>query len=300
MHGEIPNVTPRYLLFRSGSAVLLHSVHEAAITGGGTDWQSPYGYGGPVGSGMCATTLQAAWSEFDESARECAVVAEFVRFHPLAGNHALYPGVICEDREVVTVDLGGADLAATYTVRGRNTLRKAEREGLAASWEDPALFRDSFVALYLEAMQRLGAAGFYAFGPSYFDALFELPNVRLLSVRQGNEVLSAAVFLFGPTVVEYHLSGTTQNGRRLGATNLLLHAAARQAQLDGLATLYLGGGTDSSPDNPLLRFKESFAAASHTFRIGYRIVDPVRYEALRHEFAQLAQGSRRVLFYRSH
>jgi lipid II:glycine glycyltransferase (peptidoglycan interpeptide bridge formation enzyme) len=122
----------------------------------------------------------------------------------------------------------------------------------------------------------------------------------LLAVRRQNEVLAAAVFLFGAQVVEYHLSGTTAEGRRLGATNLLLHAAASRARLDGRIGLYLGGGTDSSPDNPLLRFKESFAAASHTFRIGSRILDPERYEQLKREFAEQARGSRRVLFYRSH
>jgi Acetyltransferase (GNAT) domain len=295
-----PSVTPRYLLFRSGAAILLHSVHEAAIPGGGTDWQSPYGYGGPVGSDLSKASLRAAWAEFDENARECAVVAEFLRFHPMAGNHLFYPGTVREDRPVVAVELGCGDLAATYTVRGRNTLRKAERAGLVASWENPTAFRDTFVALYLEAMQRLGASDFYAFGAPYFESLLPLPFVRLLTVRRQDEVLAAAVFLFGAAVVEYHLSGTTQEGRRLGATNLLLHAAAVQGQLEGRSELYLGGGTDSSPDNPLLRFKESFAATSQMFRIGSRILNPARYEELRHQFAEQARVSRRVLFYRSH
>jgi hypothetical protein len=294
-----PSLTPRFLLFRSGDAILLHSVHESAIHGGGTDWQSPYGYGGPIGTGMTESLLQTAWAEFDDAARDRAVAAEFVRFHPMAENHRLYPGAVHEDRQVVAVDLRAADLAATYTVRGRNTLRKAQHAGLTPNWEQPAAFRDEFSALYLSAMQRIGASDFYLFGADYFDSLFRLPYTRVLAVRLAGQLLAAAVFLFGPAVVEYHLSGTTPAGRPLGATNLLLHEAASSGRLDGRASLYLGGGTDSSRDNSLLRFKESFAAASRTFRFGSRILDAVRYKQLRQQFPEQARESRRVLFYRS-
>ncbi|NVN97481.1 hypothetical protein HXX01_04640 [Candidatus Nomurabacteria bacterium] len=107
------------------------------------------------------------------------------------------------------------------------------------------------------------------------------------------------LFLFGPEQAEYHLSGTLQDSRRSGATNLMLHAASKAAQSFGCLKLYLGGGTSVRPDDSLLRFKESFAASSLRFRIGYRIHEPLEYAAMREEYPELAQKSNRILFYRN-
>jgi hypothetical protein len=291
-------LVPRFLLFRAGDALLLHSIHESAVPGGGCDWQSPYGYGGPVGVGMTPAMMPAAWGQFDATAGAHGVIAEFVRFHPLADNYNFYPGNVREDRPVVTVDLGATDLASTYTVRARNTLRKAIRAGLAAKWEEPGRYREDFAAHYQEAMRRINIDPFYVFGSEYFAALFALAFVRVLVVRLEAQVVAAGAFLFGPGVAEYHLSATTPEGRALGATNLLLHEAACRAQAEGLTSLYLGGGTDSKADNPLLRFKESFAPARQMFRFGFRVLDPAGYEQLRERFPEAARRSNRVLFYR--
>jgi hypothetical protein len=289
---------PRFLLLASDDCVLLYSVHESRVPGGGADWQSPYGYGGPIGFGMTESTLREAWSAFDGIARERGVIAEFVRFHPLVDNHRLYPGTVTEDRRIVRINLRQPDLAASYSVRGRNTLRKAQRAGLVASWEDPGRSGEQFAALYTDAMRRIGASDFYHFGPEYFGALFALPYARVLAVRQAGMLVAAAVVLCGPQVMEYHLSGTTPEGRALGATNLLIHEAALCGKMEGCSWFYLGGGTDSSADNPLLRFKESFAPASGAFRIGSRVLDAERYEQLRRCYPEQARRSGRVLFYR--
>jgi len=57
------------------------------------------------------------------------------------------------------------------------------------------------------------------------------------------------------------------------------------------------GGTSAAADDPLLRFKESFAPASRWFRIGHRIHDPLGYARLRDVHPDFA-ASKRVLFYR--
>lgn len=293
-----PLLRPCFLVLAANDRVLLHSVHESPVPGGGADWQSPYGYGGPIGFGMSESALREAWSAFDGIARERRVIAEFIRFHPLVENQRFYPGSVSEDRSVVTIDLSQPDLIASYSVRGRNTLRKAQRADLVASWEDPGSFREQFATLYADAMRRIGASDFYRFGPDYFGALLALPYARVLAVRRAGALVAAAVMLCGPQVMEYHLSGTTPEGRALGATNLLIHEAACRGKVEGCSWLYLGGGTDSSADNPLLRFKQSFAPASRVFRFGSRVLDVERYEQLRRCHPEQASRSGRVLFYR--
>jgi len=177
-------------------------------------------------------------------------------------------------------------------------LRKAERAGLVANWEDPVRFAKAFGEIYRVGMDRIGATRFYLFGDRYFEALMAIPYARVLVVREDSEVLATGIFLFGPSIVEYHLSATTPKGRALGATNLLIHEAGKQGKLEGRRLLYLGGGTDRTLENPLLRFKESFSSATRHFHIGYRVMDPASYERLRAVYPEKAANTGRVLFYR--
>jgi hypothetical protein len=293
------SLEPVFVAWRRGDALLMHAMHESAVPGDdAVDWQSPYGYGGPIARDAKGAALADAWRECDEVAHERGVVAEFVRFHPLASNHHHYPGPVREDRQVVCVDLRTANLLSSYSGRARTAIRKAGNAGLQVRWESAAEAAARFPGFYREGMRQIGANDFYLFNDAYFAALLALRGAKVLSVMREDQRLSMGLFLFGATVVEYHLSATTPAGRDGGATNLLLHAAAARAQEEGRTVLYLGGGTDARFDNPLLRFKASFATPSLRFCTGHRIHATAAYARLRARFPDLARSSGRVLFYR--
>jgi lipid II:glycine glycyltransferase (peptidoglycan interpeptide bridge formation enzyme) len=238
-----------------------------------------------------------AWKELDKTASSHGVVAEFVRFHPLARNEELYSGAVRDDRSVVAVDLTSPDLLGRYSGRARTAVRRAEKVGLSARWETRQDGLARFPGFYRSAMFAMGADPFYLFNDAYFDGMLALPQARVLSVALGEQIVSMGLFLFGPTVAEYLLSGTTSEGRAEGATNLLIHCAATRAVEEGLEHLYLGGGTDAADDNRLLNFKASFATPTLRFRTGHRVHDSVAYESLRAKCPDRARSSR-VLFYR--
>jgi hypothetical protein len=294
------SLQPLFKVARQGDGILMHAVHESLIPGmDACDWQSPYGYGGPVALAMDEVGLSKAWQQIDELAAARRVVAEFVRFHPGLDKTFCYPGHVRADRAVVLLDLQVDRLLDSYSGRARTAVRKAERAGLRAVWETRADALAHFPAFYRTSMTQIGAGEFYMFGDDYFGALLALPSARVLSVLLNEERISMGLFLFGPSQVEYHLSGTLPAGRDAGATNLLLHTAALEAQATGRQSLYLGGGTSARPDDPLLRFKSSFAPARHTFQIGHRILDARQYEQLRATHPALAASRPgRVLFYR--
>jgi hypothetical protein len=295
-----PQLTPIFLVSREGGGILMHAVHEARILrGGGCDWQSAYGYGGPIVHQMNAETLTRAWSKLDAVAHERQVVVEFVRLHPGSDNHRFYNGFVCDDRAVVGIDLTESDLFTSYRDSSRRQIRKAERNGLQIRLDSQDYSLKHFPSFYRRSMREIGADNFYLFSDSYFERLLRLPSARVLSVGNSDECLSMALFLFGPKQAEYHLSGTSPAGRHSGAMNLLMHTAAQMAQSYGCLSLYLGGGTSASPDDTLLRFKETFSPAHSLFRIGYKIYDPVAYECLRKAEPELAANSKRILFYRS-
>jgi hypothetical protein len=295
-----PQLTPVFLVSRENDCFLMHAVHEASIPGiDACDWQSAYGYGGPIVQHMDAAALARAWHGFEVEAATRRIVAEFVRFHPAVDGYRFYPGTVREDRPVVAIDLTVCDLLSSYTGRARTSIRKAERAGLQVTYETLESALDRFPSFYRRCMHEIGADNSYLFPDLYFEHLLRLSGARVLSVSYNEERLSMGLFLFGPKQAEYHLSGTVSAGRQSGATNLLLHAAAQAAQSSGCSTLYLGGGTSSRLDDPLLRFKESFGASRLTYRIGHQVYDPAAYARLREANPELAERSKRILFYRS-
>jgi Acetyltransferase (GNAT) domain len=294
-----PDLRPLFLLWRRAAVTLMYAVHEAGIPGAeACDWQSPYNYGGPLATALDDALLPAAWSAFAEVAHDRHVIAEFARFHPVLANHRAYPGAVSPDRPVVLVNLTVPDLLGSYSGRARTAVRKALNRGLQLHWVSREQARAAFPHFYRAEMRRIGASDFYLFTDRYFERLLELRCARVLTVQRDAEPLAMAVFLFGSRIVEYHLSATSHAGRGLGATNLLVHGAAQGAQESGALGLYLGGGTDGRPDNPLLQFKCSFAPAQLRFYIGSRIYDEKTYGALRLRFPDRADSGR-VLFYRS-
>ena len=261
--------------------------------------QTPYQYGGPVCNVHDPAFFLRAWQAYTTWCSENAVALEFVRFHPLLRNWNIYPGEAASNRMAVWVDLAIADLMTSYQTRVRTAVRKAVKNGLRVEWREGPESAEWFMEFYYSAMREIAADQFYFFPQSYFYQLLEWKQARLAVCMSDIEPVAAAVFLFGPEVAEYHLSATSRAGKRLGATNLLIHEAAQVAKSRGCRALYLGGGTDAQPDNPLLFFKTGFSANRAEFKIAKHVHSKEGYTRLTEEFSKAYESRpNRILFYR--
>lgn len=294
-------LTPTFFLFRERQAIFYYAFHLSCVPGESDlfDIQSPYGYGGPISTTEDKYFLERAWSCFRNWCVENNVLAEFIRFHPFLENDQIFPGEIAYDRDVVTIALNNQDLLGTYSSRARTAIRKAQRNRLEIEWCQGERFMPLFREIYLDRMQELSADPFYLFSEEYFRVLTDWDNAHLAICSLNGELLAAAIFLYGNVHMEYHLSAATNIGKNFSATNLIIHEAALLAQRLGCKQLNLGGGTDSSPDNPLFYFKSSFSSLRASFRIGKQVHLPDRYRDLK----LLWEGSnrplsKRILFYR--
>jgi hypothetical protein len=295
------NITPCFLGYREGDVFWLHGVHRSRIPDVPElfDQQSPYGYGGPLSNSDSPDFVTRAWNAYTELCRTEGVLAEFVRLHPLMEVPTLYGGITKEDRDTVVVDIRKyEDLRAGYSTRCRTAIRKALNEGLVVKTAERSAISRYFGNFYRSGMRAIGASDFYFFDDRYFEAFESWGNVELLVCEQEGEWLSAGLFLRSGRVMEYHLSATTISGRNCGATNLLLDAAAHRACEHGCSYLYLGGGTDNLPDNPLFFFKQSFSKDSRPFFIGFTAFLMERYDNLRREYTRQGKPVSRFLFYR--
>jgi len=294
-------LNPLFLGYREGDAFWLLGVHRGvvAIAPEYDDFQSPYGYGGPLCNCDDPAFLQRAWACYRVWCHDHRILVEFVRLHPLAVAWQPYFGEIRQDRSTVVIPLQVTDLRAGYAVRCRTAVRKAEQAGLGVEIRPNQEIAGRFATFYRDGMAAIGAEPFYLFEDAYFSALAQLPSVSLMVCTRDSEWLSAGLFFSAGETLEYHLSATSALGKKLAATNLLLDVAAAIGRDRGLQQFYLGGGSDGRDDNPLLFFKAGFASTRAQFRFGYSIHHVDAYTALKESFLRNSSNpSNRILFYR--
>ena len=239
------------------------------------DVTTPYGYGGPVAAAEIADGFYAAYQEW---CRERGVVSTFVRFHPLYGNQR-YARIAVEPLgATVAWRLQAGELFERMHSHHRRVVRKAQRAELEVSVEEaPSL--DDFVALYERTMARLDADSFYLFTPEYWESLLTLP-LLLVSARADGELLASVVCFAAEPWLHYHLGASSEDGRRLGASHLVLYEAASWARAQGYELFHLGGGVGGRADS-LHEFKSRFdPGAEREFAIGRAIHDETAYYEL--------------------
>lgn len=295
------NLKPVFFVYNEGPAVYYHGFHMSAIEGTNlNDIQSPYGYGGPISTSDDIKFLSRAWDTYQSWCTQNNVLVEFLRFHPLLKNWRFFNGEVFDDREIVWLELSHEDLLASYSVRVRTAVRKADKNGLVVDWSSGSADNIKiFMNLYKTTMKELKADQFYLFPEDYYLKIFNWNQACLALCKFNEEIVAGAIFLAGPHIMEYHLSAANWTGKKLNATNLLIHEAALYGKQIGNRVLYLGGGTDNSPDNPLLFFKAGFSKLRASFKIGKKIHKPEAYSQMNRDWEQMhGVESNRILFYR--
>jgi hypothetical protein len=292
---------PVFLCYEAGGECWLHGVHVTDVPGTPLrDASSPYGYGGPLCSTDEPTFVAAAWAAYVAWMREHGVAVEYIRFHPAIGNHRHYGGHVVDSREVVSIDLRQADIAAGYALRLRQGLRKAAAAALAYEEADLRAVVHEFGEFYRAGMRGIGADPFYLFADRYFEQLAANATARVGFCRAAaGDWLAAALFLDGRGLREYHLAAGSAAGRKASAASFVLHEGALQARALGLSDLYLGGGSDSRADNALLFFKAAFSSQRLRYRTGWTVFDDSRYDELKQRFPrERAAHPERPIFHR--
>ena len=250
------------------------------------DIETVYGYSGPISTTTSSNFLCEAWRIFSKWCVDNSIIAEFIRFHPLIGNH-IYAGPDCDvtmDRETVVVDLNCNEdqLWSGYSSVHRNMVRKALKNGLICTDEAPDEGLNSLKIIYRQTMERVGATNYYYFSDGYFDNLASslIEKIKVFTVRSGDEVIASGLFFVEGDFMHYHLAGSKEAFMSQAPNNLLLHTAALWGLSSGCSWLHLGGGRTNLDDDGLLHFKSSVSSSRSEFFTGKRIHDPSSYQDL--------------------
>ncbi len=265
----------------------------------GFDAITPYGYGGllplsqtePLTKLDLATLLEA----LQQWCREAGIVSCFIRLHPLLvqeswlGHDQLLPyASLLQFRALtVAVDLTKWDSARQRPMglheRRRRALNHAQR-CLRVSWsgtDDP--LREAlgfFQQIYEQRMVDLNASSYYFFPSEYYLSLAaKLPNnVAVALAWLDRRVVGVSLFMADRQFAHYHLGGSNEQGRELGAGTLLINAGAQWARGRGCKLLHLGGGVSNS--DGLFEYKRSFGGSVYRYHTLEVISDPSRYREL--------------------
>lgn len=252
---------------------------------------SPYGYAGiSIGEHLNEQRRDALWSDALSLLAAEDVVTLFLRFPPYQPNAArlasTLPGLeLRHASNTILVPTTSADTVWTGMAgRARTAIRKATNAGLVGEVRiaDPAIAAadGEFRRLYDATMERLDAPSHLRFDEEYYERLIEALGSSLLvaTVRSEGESVAACLLISDSQVLHYHLSGSDSMAARLGANNLMLWTALRDAAHRGHAAMHLGGGTRRG--DSLFQFKASFGGDVVPFHVGRAIVDRERYAML--------------------
>lgn len=267
------------------------------------DFQSAYGYGGPLATSDEASFLDAAWTAFMQEAGDRGGICGLLRFHPLLNTErfAAPPVTVISDRDTVWLDLHrpAEEVYAEYSKENRRKLRKASREGVTAEAASGPDALSTFCELYGGRMSELGARPDYLFGRTYFNSIAglgpEAYRVYLCREARG-ELIGGALILLSPRFVHYHLSASREESFHLAPNNVLRDRVIQDYLGGTRSAIHFGGGLTGDPKDSLLAFKQNFSRQTCRFHIGTCVLNAERYGAVCTDWQERTDPDRQARF----
>ena len=283
-------------VYRDGESVMLYPFLRRAFEYKGNtyfDFETAYGYGGPVSNDHSEAFMTSAFRSMIENAKKENYVCGFTRFHPLLENWHYFDkvGSVIMDRKTIAIDLtGGIESAWMNEIhtKNRNVIKKGEKIGLEFIVDNDFTFLKEFEELYNLTMDKLDADGFYYFEPKYYKQLKNtIPNCFLGIVKWQDKIVAGAIFFYQLPYGHYHLAGSDKTALKLSPNNFLLWEAAKELMNRGVSYFHLGGGTDDSEENSLYQYKRKFSKNEYQFALGKMIFNQPLYDDICTEWASL-------------
>ena len=259
------------------------------------DWNTPYGYGGPLTNleNIDIRDQLIFRKELYAFAKERNIVSQFVRFHPIIKNHLICPYVIDSMyvKDTIYIDLTTEnDLMCQMESKNRNLLRKAIKNNVLITHDKGEKIQE-FMYIYNKTMDRDNASSFYYFPKSYYEYLknnMSNETEYFYAYKDGN-MIAASIFFYKNKSMHYHLSANLVEFRTFAPTNLILYVASNWGRDMGMSTLHLGGGVGI--EDSLFHFKKQFNKNGRVgFYIGRSIFMPDKYNYLLEERKNLEEG----------
>jgi hypothetical protein len=279
---------PECFIYKDGDNIFLLPYIKRKIgllDGDYFDFETAYGYGGPLVISRNSQFVSEAFNNFYLQAKENKIVAGFIRFHPLLNNYMLLMNEcrVVFNRKTIAMNLElkkDKIWSEQIHFKHRNKINIAQRNGLLYYVDEKLQYLDIFKDLYISKMSKLKADKFYFFKEDYFNNIKKNlgKNTFLGLVFLSDKIIAAALFFKYANFGHYHLSGSSEDYMKYRPNNFLIYKTALYLKEKGTKLFHLGGGNSSSLDDSLYKFKERFSKDKYSFYIGEVIIDQHLYK----------------------
>jgi CelD/BcsL family acetyltransferase involved in cellulose biosynthesis len=282
---------PEAILIQAGKQVfflpyLRRQWQEPRGRATGWDVISPYGYPGFLVNATSdrAAFIRSAIAKLQAVWQDHQICSAFLRLHPIL-NAAIAQDLV-DDPAIqasggtVAIDLSPSLEALWKQTREnhRRGIRRLKQAGFSVERVPMVANLDSFITIYEQTMDRVGAKPMYYFTRDYFLELIHRlsDHLHLFVVRVDQTIASAALISECNGIVQYHLGATLDQFLKEAPIKLLFDDVRTWAKERGNHVFHLGGGLGGGQDS-LYNFKLGFANQTHTFSTVRFVINQTQY-----------------------
>ena len=252
------------------------------------DFTSVYGYSGPIYKNVPEDFNNTTFlSELKDYLFSNKIISVFSRLNPYFDQQSLILKNLGEtpvSGKVVNIDLTKS-IEEQRTQYGKSTKNRTNKCRRIATVKEVTSKEDleTYIDIYYENMDRLGASDSYYFSKEYFFNFLECEDfktrVLLVIENETGKAMAGSMFVETNFIVQFHLSGTRTEFLNWAPANLFLDEMRLIATEAGYEIFNLGGGLGGQEDS-LFNFKASFSKDHRDFRLWRYIVDQKVYDTL--------------------
>lgn len=254
------------------------------------DIQGAYGYNGLITSTDDSVFINDFWESFDKWCLENDIIAEFMRFHPLLRNHTLGEChfKLIHDRDTVYLNLMQTEdeIFQGFEKATRKHIAKAEKNIEIR----PALYSEENVAIfnriYRENMEHVNSIPYLFFNIEHFRNLFKMNNVEFFIAYMDNIPIACYSGLVSQNYYSNYLRASLTEYNKTGVNTLMYWSMIKSAKDHGCHYVHFGGGTNSDPNNSLLKYKMNYSQTLSEFWIGKKIHNRSVYDNIVEQWKQ--------------
>ena len=251
------------------------------------DIQGAYGYNGAVSSSYDEDIIKKFLFCFDKFCKEKNIIAEFIRYNPIIGNHKFYlenePIYILDN---VLIDLTNSinDIWLKSFDNGvRKAVKKAIRNNLKfysfLGSEISIEMLNEFINIYYNTMIRNHAERYYFFPKKFFTDIIQLlgENSLFSFIFYNDKIISVELNFFFKNYAYGFIGGTLSEYYYLSPNSLLRFELIKKLKDLNVKYYSIGGGKQKN--DSIYKFKKSFSKyIENKFYIGKKIHNQKIYD----------------------
>ncbi len=254
---------------------------EISIEKGYYDFETVYGYSGPIIKSDNEKFDEQAWNSFFSYCEEKKIICGVIRFDPFIKNNYTFLGKridLSYEGKIAIINLKN-NLKLPSSVMTR--VRKSEKFKIDFKVSPDLKDIAEFEKIYKKLMKEKNAGKNYFFKLDYFENLKKLKeNTRLFIIELNKKIIGGAIVFESNNISSIHLSSVKNEYLASGASVYLRYKIIKYYENLNFNYINLGGGTTNDQNDPLFTFKKKFSNETRDYYIGKCLINKNIYEKI--------------------